>query len=190
MPRMPRLYLTVLLLGLVLLARPAVAHFPFIVADERQTQASLVLSESLAIDTDVTTERLAAGTKLSLRDAAGKNAPLTLGAGDHAMTFALSGSGTRVIHGASDFGVRQRGEGPAYLLVYYPKAILGDPFDPRIVVGGDVPVELVPARADGGIRFQLLIGGKPAPEREVKIIHPDGAQSTQKTDAQGLTEKL
>src|SRR5688500_18782026 len=108
MPRMPRLYLTVLLIGLVLLAPQDEALFPFIAPGHRQTHASLVLSESLAIDTDVTTERLAAGTKLSLRDAAGKNAPLTLAAGDHAMTFALSGSGTRVIHGASDFGVRQR----------------------------------------------------------------------------------
>ena len=185
---MPRLHLTILLLALSLFSRSAAAHFPFIVADEREPKASLVLSESLAIDTDVTTERLAAGTKLWLRNAAGKRSPLALTAGDHAMTAALSGSGTRLIHGVSDFGVRQRGEGPAYLLVYYPKAVLGDAFDPKTVVGADAPVELIPARADGGVRFQLLVNGKPAADREVKIIHPDGAQSTQKTDAHGLTE--
>lgn len=180
----------VLLLALALFASPATAHFPFVVPKEGANEATLVFSESLAIDEDVAIDRLADGTKLWLRDASGTQSPLKLSPAEHALNVALSGKGTRVIHGTSDFGVRQRGEGPAYLLVYYPKTILGDLFDPKTIVGGDVPVELVPAPADGGVKFQLLVNGKPVAAREVKIIEPDGGQSTQKTDAHGFTEKF
>ena len=30
-----------------------------------------------------------------------------------------------------------------YLLLYYPKTIIGDAFDPRTTLGDDTPVELV-----------------------------------------------
>ena len=191
MLRYPRFLLLTLVLAVGLFADHAAAHFPFVVADPKGgAGGKLILSETLEPDPKVKTDRLAAGSKLFVRGADGKDAPIALSPGEHAMNVALPpGTGRRVVHGVSDFGVRQRGEEPPYLLIYYPKAVLGDALgEPPPVVGGDVPVELVPASGGSGIRFQLLVRGKPLAGQEVKVISPDGVQSTQKTDAQGHTE--
>jgi hypothetical protein len=187
---MPRLRFSFLVLTFSLLAGRASAHFPFVLPEADGSKATVVLSETLAVDESVKTDRLAGGLKLSLRDAAGQDAPLAATTAAHSMTVPLTGSGTRTVHGVADFGVRQRGDSPAYLLVYYPKAILGDAFDAKTVVGKGVPIELIPAKTEKGIRFRLVADGKPFAGQEVKIIHPDAGQSTQKTDADGYTESF
>ena len=53
----------------------AQGHFPFIVPEGKGETAKVVFSDSLEPDTKVNIEKLA-GTKLVLRDAAGKETPL------------------------------------------------------------------------------------------------------------------
>ena len=116
---MPRLRLPLLALALALgmLTASASGHFPFVLPEPDGRRAKVVLSEKLEPDPSVMTDRLAGGTKLSLRDATGNDTPLALSPAGHAVDVALGGDGTRLVHGTSDFGVRRRGDEPAYLLV-------------------------------------------------------------------------
>lgn len=167
---------------------PAWAHFPFVVPDQDGATARLIMSETLEPDGEVSIDLLKP-TSLILRDAKGTETPLSKESKpqQHLMTLALPGGGTRVVYGKADLGIMQRGKGPAHVLVYYPKTILGDAFDPATRLGDKVPVELVPVRENDTVRLQLLVNGQPRPESEIRIITPDGVQDDYKTDDKGLS---
>ncbi len=55
-------------------SRSADAHFPFIVPDDKGESAKVVFSDSLEPDTSVNIEKIA-NTKLTFRDATGKDSP-------------------------------------------------------------------------------------------------------------------
>jgi hypothetical protein len=57
-----------------------------------------------------------------------------------------------------------------YLLVYYPKAILGDAFDPRTAVGNAAPIEIVPIGRAGSLRLKVLAHGKALAAYEVMVL--------------------
>jgi hypothetical protein len=177
--------------GIVLWAAAAAlaqAHFVFVVPQTGDTGARIFISETLQPDPAVDAG-LVSGSKLSLRDAAGKDAALTLVKAGDVYAVRVSGSGTRVIHGLTDIGVSGTAEKP-YWLLYYPKTILGDAFDKKTVLGAAVPTELIPVGKAGALRLQLLGRGKPVADAEVMVLLPDGHEKPLKTDKDGLTEVL
>ena len=131
-----------------------------------------------------------AGAKLTLRDAEGHETLLALTKGPQAYLTSLTGAGTRVIHGITDLGLTQRGQVKPYLLVYYPKTILGDAFDSKTIIGDSVPVEIVPLGKAGALRLKVLAHEKPLPETVVTVILPGGTQTKLTTDSSGITEVL
>ncbi len=172
-----------LILAAALTAR---AHFVFVVPQDGG-KAFVFLSETLEPDAQIDPAMIA-GAKLQLRDADGKETDLTLEKGEHALTVATTGGGTRLIHGIVDLGVSTRESDKPYILVYHPKTILGDAWDGSTV--GRVPVEIVPTGKEGSLRLKLLVEGKPVADAEITVLLPDGTSSKMKTDAQGLTDVL
>lgn len=169
-------------------ASSAFAHFPFVVPADSGATAKLIMSETLEPDGEVSIDLLKP-TKLFLRDASGKEIQLTAESkpDQHFMTLALPGGGTRVVHGVADLGVMQRGKSPAHLLVYYPKTLIGDAFDPATTLGGKVPVELIPTRDGKSFKLKLVANGKPLANSDIRILTPDGVQDDYKTDDNGLS---
>lgn len=166
-------------------AAVAHAHFVFVVPEPGGAKAKVILSEDLLPNSAVNIKMIA-GTKLSLRRADGSEAALSLDEGDHAYSVALAGTGIRVVHGVTDFGVMQHG-GKAHVLIYYPKTILSGASDVKATVGGQ-PVEIVPTGKPGALKLKLLARGKPLPDAEIAVILPGGSEKRVKTDASGETE--
>jgi uncharacterized GH25 family protein len=175
------------LIGLFAVA-VAQAHFPFIVPEGDGTTAKVVFSDNLDPDKEVNIEKLD-GTKLTLRDAGGKETPLTWKKGDGCYVVSVPGSGPRVVYGVTDYGVLQKGDAKPFRLVYYPKAAVGGPATKA--VGGNLKLEIVSAGEVGKTRFQVLADGKPAPELEVTVMVPDESKKlvkkAVKTDKEGFT---
>lgn len=167
------------------------AHFVFIVPLPDGTAAKIIMSETLTPGEGLSVERLGQ-PRFYLRTADGKDVPLNFKAEDtKSLRLETPGTGTRVVHGKVDWGLVTRGANP-HVLLYYPKTILGDPFDPKTIVGGATPVEIVPVAAKdaNGVRLKLLVEGKPKGETELTVVHPDGAAEKVLTDKEGLTPAL
>jgi len=162
----------------------AQAHFPFVVPDAGGSSAKVVFSDDLNPDPNVNVEKIAS-TKLTLRDAAGKESPLETKKGDGCYLVNLPGGGPRVVYGTTEFGVSQKGADKPFLLVYYPKALLGSV--PEKVATTGAKLEVVPAGGPGQARFRVLSDGKPAADVEVTVLQPGSAKKAVKTDKEGLT---
>src|SRR5215471_14016451 len=143
----------------------AQAHFIFVVPDNGASSAKVFLSEDLKPSGEVDAGIVGAA-KLRLLDAAGNEVPLAMVKGTDAYSVPLSGSGTRVIHGILDLGFTQsRGPKP-YLLIYYPKSILGNAFDSKSTLSDQTPIQIVPIGKPGAFKLELLVRGKPQPNSE------------------------
>jgi len=172
-------------------ATAAYAHFVFVIPDEAGSKVNVIINEELKPSLEVGVG-IIEGTKLSLRDAAGAETPLALVKEEHTLTGDLPGekTGTRLIHGLTDLGESTRGSTKPYRLLYHPKTILGDAFDAKAVVGGDVPVEIVPRGGPGAMTLELVGRGKPVADAEITVILPDGKQQKVKTGRDGRTPVL
>jgi len=166
----------------------AQAHFPFIIPEAEGTKANIVFSDNLSPDTRVDIEKISA-TKLKLRDAIGKESPLTMTKGENQYVVNLPGSGSRVIVGETDYGVLQQGESKPFRLLYHSKAIVG-PATAQAGLGKDAPLEVVPVIAGGKTMFRVLSYGKPLANGTATILPEKGGKQTVKTDAEGLTPAL
>lgn len=164
------------------------AHFAYLVPAEDGSAVKLVFSDTLDPDTKVNVEKVG-GTKLTVRDAAGKETPATLKKGDGFYEVAVPGTGPRVVYGVTDYGVLQKGDAKPFLLAYYPKAVIGGPADKP--VGGPLKAEILADGGAGKVRFRVLQAGKPVNGSEVSVLVPGSDKPTRKavkTDAQGYTE--
>lgn len=179
-------FVAAVLLGMATLAD---AHFVFVVPALDGATAQVFISEDLKPSDEVDVG-IVGGSRLSLREADGKEIPLTLTKSGPAYVTTLPGRGARLVHGTADLGLTARGQEKPYLLVYYPKTILGDAFDPKATVGNAAPVEIVPVGRAGSLRLKVLARGKPLTTSEVTVILPDGTQKKLTTDADGLTAGL
>ena len=154
-------------------ATTASAHFPFLVPDGAD-KGKAVFSDSLKPDSaGVPVDKIAA-TKLAVIDN-GKAAELTWTHDKTAncYTFAVPGSGSRIVIGTTDYGVLQRGDAKPFHLRYYAKAIFGDiPAAEKATVGALAPLELVPVVEDGKLRFKVVAGGKAMAKVEVTVLVP------------------
>lgn len=173
------------LTAIVLAAPPANAHFPFILPDKNAApQASIIFSETLepADEVDIS---ILSGAKLTVTDAAGKQAPAELEKGKNALKLKLLGTEPAVLSGVVDLGVMQRGQAEPHVLVYYPKAIVGDAFNPKVETGAKV--ELIPTGKAGALQFRFVVDGKPVAAAEVAVLVPGAAEQRVRTDEKGLT---
>jgi hypothetical protein len=162
----------------------AQAHFPFIVPEGDGGTARVIFSDDLTPDTKVDIEKLA-GTKLTLRDAGGKDTPLDWKKGDGCYVVTVPGSGPRVVFGVTEYGVLQKGDAKPFKLTYLPKAIVGGAA--AKAVGAPLKVEILVAGTPGKPQFQVTRDGKPAAEAEVTVLVPGGSKKAVKTDQDGLT---
>lgn len=166
----------------LLAAAAAQAHFAYIVPDADGAKAKVVFSDTLEPDTNVKIEKIA-NTKLTLRDAAGKDSPLEWTMGEGCYVVNVPGSGPRTVFGVTEYGVLAKGDAKPYLLAYFPKAVIGGATKP---VGAKLEVAV--AGESGKTRFQVLAEGKPLAEAEYSVMVPGGGKKTGKTDAAGYTE--
>ncbi len=164
----------------------AQAHFPFIVPEADGTAAKVVFSDNLTPDKDVDIEKLV-GTKLTLRDAGGKDSPLDWKKGDGFYQVAIPGTGSRVVYGVTEYGVLQKGDTKPFRLTYFPKAIIGTSESPITAVGGPLKVEILPTGDSGKVCFKLVQEGKPVAGAEVTVLLPGGGKKAVKTDKDGST---
>ena len=182
-----RLRPTVIMLAwwVTFLAVPARAHFVFVVPDDRGLRAEVVFSESLAADPDVDDAPLETMV-LAGRSHDGRTTPLPVRARGTGCGIDLPGGVTSVA-GRLDYGVMTRGGAEPFLLVYHPRAILGDPFAPAAGPAADPAPRIVPRGAPGAVRFLVEAAGRPVADADVTVILPDGAQEKVKTGPDGLS---
>jgi hypothetical protein len=159
-------------------------HFPFVVPDAKGESARVVFSDDLEPDANVNIEKIA-GTKLTLRDAAGKEMPVEWKKGEGFYAVNVPGRGDRVIYGTTDYGVLQKGDDKPFKLVYYPKATIGNAAAKP--VGEKQALEVVAEPAQAKVRFQVLAAGKALAESEVTVLLPVGGKKAVKTDKDGYT---
>jgi hypothetical protein len=166
----------------------ALAHFVFIIPGAEGARAIVIISETLMVDPEVSPE-LVRSAKLFVRRH-GSDTPLTMKQTPDAYVVDVPGTGTRLIHGTVDLGVTTEGGGNVpNVLIYHPKAIVGDPFDAATVLG-TAPVELIPVGHAGAVRLKLMARGMPQGDTEVTVILPGGSQKKVRTDASGMTEPI
>jgi N-acetylneuraminic acid mutarotase len=177
------------LFGVVLAGLVAQAHFVFVVPDKAGAAATVVFSEDLESDDGVAIAKIN-GLKLTLRDAAGKDIPVTHKAEEYNLAARLPGSGPRIVYGSINYGVLAKGEAPPFLLAYHPKAVIGAVPADKLVIGDKLPAELVPVAEKGSIRFKLLGRGKPVADADVTVLKPDRTKAKVKTGKDGLTEAV
>ena len=163
------------------------AHFGFVVPHAGNRSADFILSEDLKPERYVNVD-LIKEAKLFLRDAEGKDTALTLVRDANIFRLNLPGKGDRIIHGIANLGISPNGRGPKpFLLLYYPKTILGNLTGSAATIGGDAVVELVPLGESGNLKFQLISRGKPLADAEVAVVLPNGQEKRVKTDSTGTT---
>jgi hypothetical protein len=184
---------SILILAAAAAAPPSAwGHFLFVTPDGAGRSARVFLSETLEPDPAVGT-KLTAGAAFKLRGAAGTGLALELKDGAGFRTLELPGEGPRLVHGRLDMGVSAKygGAQKPYLLLYHPKAVVGDPFAAAPpVTGGAVPVEIVPAGRPGAVVLRLLAHGKAHAHGEITVIQPDGTTIKLTTNAAGETGPL
>jgi uncharacterized GH25 family protein len=169
------------------LTAAADAHFVFVYVTDGE--ARVVFGHTAAPDPKASAARCEK-TTLTANDAAGAATKLTVEKGDGNFYRAKLAGKPVVVFGTTEAGVTQRGDNPAFLTWYYPKAIVGDPFAAVATVGQAVPLEVVPVKAGDQVRFKVLAAGKPAADVEVTVGLPgagEDAAKVVKTDADGLT---
>jgi hypothetical protein len=172
------------------LSAAAQAHFVFVYVEG--TEARLVFGHTAAPDPSASAARCEK-TVLAARDAAGKETKLAaVTKGDGNFYRAAVPAGTAVVYGVTAAGVTQRGDNPAMLSWYYPKAVVGDPFAPTAAVKG-AALDVVPVRDGDKVRFRVTAAGRPAADAEVTVGLPGKGEDeakTMKTDKDGLTESF
>jgi uncharacterized GH25 family protein len=161
------------------------AHFPFIVPDDKGGAAKVVFSDTLEPDTNVNIEKIG-NTKLTLRDAGGKESPVEWKKEDGFYSLSIPGSGTRTVYGVTDYGVLQKGDTKPFKLTYYPKAVIGAATAKEATIG-KLPLEVIAVGAGSKVKFQVLAAGKPLADSEVMVILPDRAKKSSTTTKEGFT---
>jgi N-acetylneuraminic acid mutarotase len=162
----------------------AAAHFVFVVPAESRETATVVFSESLEPDADVDDSPLAG---LLLEAATDTAPPQPLKVVDTGEVFSVElPEAVRQLRGRLDYGVMSRGGSEPFLLVYHPKAVIGDPFA-KAEETHDDGVQLSLVGRPGQARFVLRHDGKPVADAAVRLVLPDGSEEELLTDAEGAT---
>jgi uncharacterized GH25 family protein len=176
----------VLLLGV----SSAGAHHIWIIPQRPDgSKAVAVFSDTLAPDPTDSLRRIA-HTKLYVRDRSDNEELVEWTKGDKSYAMEIPGKGDRTVGGTCIYGVemmdhRLRKQVEPYLLVYYPKLILGE--------GGGtkpwarLPLEILSSRKGAEVQLQVLFRGKPLPNAEMFVLAEGQDRIELKTDADGKT---
>lgn len=172
-------------------ATSAFAHFTYVVPVDGGAKLQIIFSDTLGPDKNVPIDKIAATTLFSL-DRSGRQIPLKWTKSEHALLADLSTQDAQIIGGVTDYGVAQsrHTQNKPVWIKYYPKAIIGDlAATEKVRLGERVPLEIVPVIADGKLRFQVLLHGKPLANAECSVLVP-GQEELEKTttDAEGFTK--
>jgi hypothetical protein len=169
------------------LAMTAQAHFTFVVPDGGGRSARFFVSEKLEPD-DAVDVAIGKTAKLKIREAAGAPADdltLEMTLANDCLRLNLPGSGPRTVYGIADLGVSaNRGPKP-FLLLYYPKTVVGD-FEKVAPIGGDQVAELIPLRERSDVSLLFIARGKPLAGAEITVILPSGSETKVKTNDKGV----
>lgn len=174
------------LLSAALLAVAAVsssAHFVYVVPAKDGKTVTVVFSEGLEPDENVPVEKIA-GLKLSAR-VAGNDVAVESKTTEHALTAPVP-DGATLVYGRVTYGLYGKPDSKT-LLVYHPKAVVGGTTGKAATVGDKAAVEVVPVADGEKLKFQFLVGGKPAADAEGSVMLPDGSSQKVTTDKDGLT---
>src|SRR5262249_54339691 len=114
------------LLALFLVALPAQAHFIWLLPDEHdQPAARMVFSDELAPDKNVPITKIGR-TKLTAVSVDGHAISVKVGEDKHCYQVSIeSKDGNVAIGGVCQYGVIAKGKGDPFLLMYYPKTVVG-----------------------------------------------------------------
>ncbi|MCU0705304.1 MAG: DUF4198 domain-containing protein [Fimbriiglobus sp.] len=158
------------------------AHMVMVVPTKDSKAVTVVFSDSLEPDENVPIDKIAA---LKLRAVTGgKLMDVEHKVDRNALTATLPADAT-VVFGTVTYGLFGKDQ-PA-LLVYHPKAVLGGATGKAATAGEKAVAELVPVADGGKMKFQFLVGGKPAAEADASVTLPDGKKEKVKTDKDGFT---
>lgn len=170
------------LVAAAVVAATAQAHFVYVVPAKDAKAATVVFSDSLEPDEDVPIAKVAA-LKLTAR-AGGKDVAAEHKTAEHSLAVTLPADCT-LIYGTVTYGLY--GKDKPGLLVYHPKAVFGGATGKEATAGEKAVAEVVPVADGGKVKFQFLVGGKPAAEAEGSVTLPDGKKEKVKTDKDGFT---
>jgi hypothetical protein len=175
---------------LLAVAAPVRGHFVWILPPQKAGQpARVVFSDGPWPDRPELLKKIAS-TELFFVDARGQTTPVKLSENKDAFDATLSsGAGAGWLGGICRYGVTQRGQAEPFLLLYYPKTVVGTGADGRAMhkalepVCDKLPLQVV---AGEGHAVRVLWQGKPLSGAEVAVSMPGQEKPVEgKTDANG-----
>lgn len=145
------------------IARPAPAHFVFVLPGSASGEVQVVFNDRLDVDVRISGERLAL-TQLTTVTAQGGRSPLKWSQEEHSLKATIPEPRPVLVGGATTYGYARSshtGDKPV-LVKYYSKAILG-PLGAAVGLrlGDEARYEIVPESVEGRFRLRVLRGSEP-----------------------------
>jgi hypothetical protein len=171
-----------------LLASPAHAHFLFIrilPPAEAGRAAEVYFSELVQAGDPRFIDKIAR-TELWLQQTPGRFVPLHVHKASDRLRAWLPEEGTSLVVGRCVYGVLARPKQTPFLLRHFPKAVAGSPAELNKMQAYDkLPLEIVAAFEDDGVRLTALKDGKPVPHAEFVTVDANLMNVELTADEQG-----
>jgi hypothetical protein len=154
-------------------ASPAQAHFLFIriLPPAEGGRAAEVYFSELAEAGDPRFVNKIAKTELWLQQTPGRFTALKVHKAPDRLRAWLPEEGAMVVVGRCVYGVLARPKQTPFLLRHFPKALDGPAAElNKMQAYGKLPLEIVAAFEDGGVRFTALKDGKPVPKAQFVTV--------------------
>ncbi|WP_406697721.1 hypothetical protein V5E97_02555 [Singulisphaera sp. Ch08] len=178
----------VFLMALISIARPASAHFVFLLPGPAPGEVRVVFNDQLQVDERIPSERLAS-TRLTIVSPQGGQSTLDWRKEEHHLSAILPEPRPALVGGVTHYGyARSRHTGNKPVLVkYYPKAVLGQVAEVTSLRLGDVArYEIVPVAAEGPLQLRVLRGSQPTAGVSFSVLTEQESPAQRgKTDKDG-----
>jgi hypothetical protein len=157
-------------------ATPAQAHFLFIriLPPAEGGRAAEVYFSELAEAGDPRFINKIAKTELWMQQTPGRFTALKVHKATDRLRAWLSEEGAIVVVGRCVYGVLARPRQTPFLLRHFPKALAGPPAElNKMPAYGKLPLEIIAAFEDDGVRLTALKDGKPVPKAQFVTVDAD-----------------
>jgi hypothetical protein len=157
-------------------ASPAQAHFLFIriLPPAEGGRAAEVYFSELAEAGDPRFINKIAKTELWLQQTPGRFAALKVHKAADRLRAWVPEAGALVVVGRCVYGVLARPQQTPFLLRHFPKALAGSPAElNKMQAYGKLPLEIIAAFEDDGVRLTALKDGKPVPKAQFVTVDAD-----------------